>query len=375
MATRRIFGGLVLGTVVALLASEALAIPPWKSLIPFRRVEADANKEYRLTEANGPWLIMATSFAGENASAEAHALVLELRKRYKMEAFVHHQHYDFTKTVMGKGLNRYGDQEKRRYAQARKFDEVAVLVGNYQSVDDPNLQKALKSLKAAKPDSLELQAGQSTSRRYARLREQMKVIAGRSQGESGSMAFSFVTRNPLIPQEFFTAKGLDPFVIKMNKDVEHSLLKCPGVYTVRIATFRGRVEIDQQKISEIQRGGKFPSRLEQAAVDAHRVVEVLRARGVEAYEFHDRYESIVTIGSFNSVGDPRADGKTEINPAVHRIMKSYGPQQTPLAGGALTGMQPRKIDGVMLDVQPIPVRVPKKSVGSAYARARDGLFR
>ena len=43
----------------------------------------------------------------------------------------------------------------------------------------------------------------------------------------------------------------------LNKDLEYSLLKCPGKFTVQVATFRGRVEIDQKKIEEIQKGILF----------------------------------------------------------------------------------------------------------------------
>ena len=44
------------------------------------------------------------------------------------------------------------------------------------------------------------------------------------------------------------------------------------------------------------------SKLEEAAYNAHLLVVALRKQGVEAYEFHDRHESLVTIGSFDSVG-------------------------------------------------------------------------
>ena len=54
------------------------------------------------------------------------------------------------------------------------------------------------------------------------------------------------------------------------------------------------------------------SALEEAGEAAHKLVEVLRNQGYEAYEFHDRGSSIVTVGSFDSVGTPRADGKIEI---------------------------------------------------------------
>ncbi len=45
--------------------------------------------------------------------------------------------------------------------------------------------------------------------------------------------------------------------------------------------------------------------------------------GYDAYEFHDRSSSIVTVGSFDSVGTRRRRGKIEINPTVHKIMPRF----------------------------------------------------
>ena len=36
--------------------------------------------------------------------------------------------------------------------------------------------------------------------------------------------------------------------------------------------------------------------------------------------------STVAVGSFNSVGTPRSDGKIEINPAIHQLMQ-FGAKQ------------------------------------------------
>ena len=110
------------------------------------------------------------------------------------------------------------------------------------------------------------------------------------------------------------------------------------------------------------------SKLEEGAVKAHQIVDALRAQGVEAWEFHDRHESIVTVGSFASVGDPRPDGKLEINPAIHAVMERYKAKPVQLPGQAFAGMSPTKIAGISLDVQPLPVAVPKQSFGQQYAK-------
>ena len=188
------------------------------------------------------------------------------------------------------------------------------------------------------------------------------------------MGNAFVSRNPMLPEEFFAPGGVDKFVLEMNKNVEHSLLDCPGKYSVRVATFRGNVVLDQATIKNIKdQRESMESRLEKAAQNAHDVTMALRKQGVPAFEFHDRHESIVTVGSFDSVTLPykREDGRQEINPAVHEVLKQYGsvPQELP-GGGASPGLQPRRVAGIFLDAQPIPVEVPKRSIGADYVRGR-----
>jgi len=139
---------------------------------------------------------------------------------------------------------------------------------------------------------------------------------------------------------------------------------------VQVAHFTGKVVIDQKEIKAISKGVKeMGSSLAQAAEKAHRMTVALRRKGYEAYEFHDRSASIVTIGSFNSVGSPREDGKIEIDPQIHTIIKTFSAEPGP--GGA---MQPKTItEGKMrisFDIQPIPVEVPKRSVTAALSRDR-----
>ena len=119
-----------------------------------------------------------------------------------------------------------------------------------------------------------------------------------------------------------------------------------------------------------QDAGKITNRLEEAALKAHKLTQALRAKGFEAYEFHDRHQSVVTIGGFDSVGEPRADGKTEINPAVHQMMETFSATRTglQLGGQQVAGLQPKTFGGIPCDAQPIPVLVPKRSLGADYVR-------
>lgn len=371
-------GCLALSLLAALLCavqpSRLCAAKPWELLGSFKRVEADPEKTYRLTEEHGPWMIMATSFAGPGAQKQAQELVLELRKQYNVPAYLHRQTYDFTDRFAGLGLNRYGYPKTMRYYNQKKFDEIAVLVGHFESVNDNQIDKTRDKIRYARPECLDVTKKQSTTQRFFGLRElQRRLTPDKDKRERGPMGKAFVTRNPLLPQEYFTPGGMDPFVEKMNRHVEYSLLKNPGRYTVRVATFRGNTTM---KLDEIQHEStKRPTgKLEQAAIKAHELTMALRRSGVEAYEFHDRYESIVTVGSFDSYGTPRRDGKTEINPRIHQIMQSYGAQRKPLPDRPSLGLVPRGLNGIPFDVQPMPVEVPRTSIATAYAPS-NRLFR
>ena len=103
----------------------------------------------------------------------------------------------------------------------------------------------------------------------------------------------------------------------------------------------------------------------EAAEKAHRLAKALRMKGYEAYEFHDRYASIVTVGSFNSVGTPRSDGRIEINPEIHKIMKTFGAESTTLPGQTTPVTPLKTLVGIPFDIQPIPVEVPKRSISMA----------
>ncbi|NLF69703.1 MAG: hypothetical protein GX575_11685 [Candidatus Anammoximicrobium sp.] len=368
MLQRIFLVGLLAALSFVFSVTPARAAKPWELLIPFKRVEASADKIYRLTDDHGPWMILATSFAGPGAEKQAQTLVLELRKKYNLEAYLHRQTYDFTEPVVGLGLTPLGGPKIMKYANAAKFDEIAVLVGNFETVNDPKVEKLLEQLKYARPECLDVSKNKGTTQRFVGLREiQRRLTPDLDKKQRGPMGNAFVTRNPLLPQEYFVPKGLDPLVEQMNRDVEYSLLKNRGQYSVRVATFRGS---STMKINEAK---KLPSKLEEAAVKAHELTLALRKKGIEAYEFHDRYESIVTIGSFDSVGAEQPGGTMELNPAVHQIMQEYGPKRQPLPGQEAIGLMPRALNGISFDVQPVPVQVPRTTIAASFTSSHRAL--
>jgi hypothetical protein len=351
---------------------------PWSSLLATSRVEADPAKPYTLKEEQGPWIIIACSFNGENAQKQAHDLVLELRKRYRMEAFIHRMDFKLD-DPNGNVQPIFASPHRHQYHMVSEnpnafrdgaIKEIAVVVGNFPAIDDPDAQRVLQKLKLADPECLHPNRGESQSRSLAAwrslqasVRDLPQYIEGRRQ--TGPLAHAFITRNPLLPEDYFAPKGgVDDLVLKMNKNVEYSLLDCPRKYTVQVAHFTGEIIINQDEIRAIETGTKAgPESTKQglanAAEKANELTKALRMKHYEAYEFHDRYASLVTVGSFDSVGTPRADGKIEINPQVYEIIERFRAEPVPGGSGAL---MPKSLVGIFFDVQPIPVEVPKRSI-------------
>jgi len=309
-------------------------------------------------------------------------LVLELRQRFKIEAYSFRQTFDFLQpdATDGMGFDEFGSKKKMRYLHPAKFDEIAVMAGSFTSVEGADTEKSLDMIKHAKPATLGDKYKDQSSQRFAGLRSWYRTVSLASdKRQKGPMGAAFVTRNPLLPDEYFNAKGLDPFLVEINKDLENSLLHCEGNYTVRVATFRG---VDTMKPAEFERlttERKGDAKIDQAALKATALCAALRARGIEAYEFHERTESIVSVGSFSEYGQPRADGKTEINPAMHRIMQEFGPVKRQMRDGT-QGVQARveKVKGysggIPFDHDPWPVQVPRQSVAAAYNQSQS-LYR
>lgn len=233
----------LVGGGLAFLAGTAAADPPWTRLLATHRPDADPEKVYRLTENEGPWLIMAASFAGEGAEKQAQDLVLELRKRYKLAAYIHEMEFEF-KDAEGRGVDRYGDPLKFKY-QRDGGAQYAVLVGDYPDSSDETAQKALRRIKTMTPEAIAIKDGETTNQQLANWREICRW--GTKDKNRGPMSTAFLTTNPLLADEYFAPKGgLDPEVAKWNEPVEYSLLNCPGKYTLQVATFRGKSEIRQE---------------------------------------------------------------------------------------------------------------------------------
>jgi len=349
--------GLAFGLCL-MLASTPVAARAQNGWLPtswFSRTPIDPQGMFPLAENDGPWLVMATTFRGEGAREDARRLVHELRGKNKLDAYTHEKSFDYTGNQQGLGLKPDGTPKKMRYANAEEVIEVAVLVGEFASFDDPRGQKMLAKIKSLRPESLSGGSGKSQS--FSDFR---KLVGLDKNTSKGPMHLAFVIPNPLLPEDFFTRQEVDKFILEMNAGVTYSLLDCPSRYSVRVATFTGAGTFDQKAIAGGGKDAKLESRLVEAAEKAHQLTESLRKNGWQAWEFHDRESSIVCVGSVEQILLPQGTGAASVNPEITRIVNALGPDPAKLANGIL---MPKTINGVMLDVEPKPIDVPRSPAG------------
>jgi len=105
---------------------------------------------------------------------------------------------------------------------------------------------------------------------------------------------------------------------------EHSLLDCKSKYTVRVLTFRGDSEfVSWGKSTSGDEQGQGPSALEQAAERAYIAMKALRVAGYEAFQYHDREQSIVTVGGFDQLGTTDSSNRFVYAADIRAVMERF----------------------------------------------------
>lgn len=272
------------------------------------KVEAVKGKRYTLGPQHGPWMIMAAALrdvpeerrtaGGMSAWEAADQLVYELRMQ-GIPAYTYLQ--DLQMGELKESSGKAAEHDKRKYIA--RHEAIAVLAGSFPSPDDPLAQRVLSYLKNDfHPKFLNDSSNGGILPRLA----SRKAPLGRAH----------MTTNPLMPDSEVKRRTVDPVVQKLNAGEEYSLMNNKGKYSLKIATFRGS-SIVQVGNSVNEKAARhfdkvFGSNLDESGVKAWELTQALRSarkfgydEDFEAYVFHDRFESFVTVGSFNSEQDPR----------------------------------------------------------------------
>lgn len=329
----------------------------------FGKIEAVRGKEYKLSPKHGPWMIMVASFTdvpeerrkkGLTASQAANQLVYEIRK-LGVPAYTYHRDQ-----LLGQvnESSKSGNRRDKSYI-ARK-DQIAVVAGNFGRADDPQAKKILEYFKKKfEPQFLK-------DDRYG-------GIISKTPGRPTALSRAQMTTNPLMSSDDVKRKTIDPLVKRLNADMQYSLLKNKGKYTLRVATFKGTSSIVQVGNQQPKKAKNIFEKmlgdsLDESGKKAWELTETLRAarkvgygRDFEAYVYHDRYSSIVTVGSFDSPSDPRIaeyarrfSGK----PRMHNGQEVLTAETLTIPANIPAGRTPDKY--WMFDAKPRLIEVPGK---------------
>lgn len=325
-------------------------------------VEAVKGKRYVLSPQNGLWMIMVAAISdvpeerrtedGLTAWEAADLLVYELR-RQGIPAYTWLQSMEVD-TVKSFSASRASRDERKYIA---RHEAIAVLAGNFPTPEDKDAKQILSFIKH------DFQPSFLSDKRSG-------GILPQTPGRPGPLARAHMTVNPLLSVEDVKRRSVDPLVRSLNADMEYSLLKNPGRYSLKVATFTGGSvvqvgnQVSEKAQSFFERG--MGSSLDESAVKAWELTEALRMasklgydRNFDAWVYHDRYRSVVTVGSFDRPDDPRLEelrkafsgkertheGREVLTAEVFSIPKNLKP-----------GQQPEKL--WMFDVDPRPIEVP-----------------
>ncbi len=296
--------------------------------------------ELILGKEHGPFMVLAHTFRGPEATRYAHALALELRNRFHLPAYIFHARIKPGNSNIRK-VQPTADHQIRNGIitepeASRMYDEAAVLVGNCKSIDESqDLMKQVKKLHPVTLDGLPtiwtwrkqgLKRAMMTTNPYVAaqyLYPGKKHVLPQQPGQpfdtSAALANlgqkrddSVIMVNGVIVQDnnpSGAAPVVDDPLIKQMNGGPRSLFKCPGTYTLQVAEFLGRTSTDPNDPRFRSEGLLRQSPLAAAGDQAESLAESLEKckalpRGIRAYVFHDRHSSKVLLGGFQSENDP-----------------------------------------------------------------------
>lgn len=272
-----------------------------------QRIDATQGRQYRITKQHGPWMIMVVSLTetpqdrrrpGISPAEAADQLVYALRKRnIPAYAFRLSDHPGNRLAMSSPG----GNSENFRYRAAR--DSICVLAGNYSKSKSTVAKRTLKYIKSLEMARLNLDW-------------EYDSVFYSTPGQPRPFSGAFLTYNPLFTPQEIESQKRDTLLLRMNAAGDYSIINNSGRYTLVVASFKGRSLMQVGRSSQRGRAEEFKisGTLNDAALRAWKVTEMLRegifdgrqkGRTFEAWCFHDRYKSMVTVGSFDGPHDPR----------------------------------------------------------------------
>ncbi|MFT3878875.1 MAG: hypothetical protein QM703_04335 [Gemmatales bacterium] len=304
--------------------------------------------KYPLTPREGPWLIHVASFRGDQSLDFAQRLAEEVRTKHRLLSFVYSMNekdaMDDREQLRQYQMKMIGSDkvaetnEPQKFKTVRIIKEYSVFVGNY-----PTMEKArehTEDIKAFPPPTSIPEYGLSLfneSNAAAKADPQGSEIANlfklktttRSEDRKllsakvgNPFRQAFVVRNPFLAQSKIKTVvnqhapvPMDPSWPGLNEKEKYSIFTNAKPWTLVVAKFAPPTDVQTTATgSVVQTGVGLPGQnlgkgLEAAAETARQVADLLRdgGKGYDAYVFHTRQYSLVTVGAFDSRYDPKME--------------------------------------------------------------------
>ena len=383
---------LVFASTLAASPNEATAQGNVLTRLFSRKKEDLTAEQLMLKPEHGPWMILAIVLEGDNAAARATMLANEIRHEFQTPAFVWKRSSDST-GVLGAVTQEFNNLDgtktiykaQKRYRNATRKNTYAVLVGDFAELNDPRADDMLQRIRRASPQTLinanaENAVQKSRAMLWARTDQANNDPASVNNRrltqykDKGTMGAAMITKNPLLPFDFLHSKTMDDFVVKMNKQVEHSILENKGRFTTRVASFTGYSATTLIKQKNQDQTASATDVLDHAALQADRLTKALRKKGVEAYQYHDKFGSYVTIGSFEELGKQDGNGGFQYNPEMEAILEHWCGYRDVTAKDRITGavshtQSVNSLDKIPFDIEGKHMAVPKPESKGFYRPA------
>ena len=334
-------------------------------LVAAEKIDATPGRKYKLTKQHGPWMIMVATLyeappdrkkEGMSHEEAADKLVYELR-RLSIPAYTFSM--DEVTTPI-ETTDRLGRAAKRKYRSQK--GGICVVAGNYNSTEDSIAKKTLEFIKSYDPKSWKNDAS-------------FRPTPGNPKQLSGA----FLSINPMLAPEEVASRKRDPLLLKLNAGSEYSIMDNKGKYTLVIATFTGRsqTEVGEGNFKKAIDEFKVSGSLDDAGDRARKVAIMLRegmidgrnkGQKYDAFVFHDRYKSVVTVGSFDTPNDPRIVQMAE----VFGAKTIAGQNGKPVLAGEGIVIPGKVPDPVVFDPKPKLIDVPKLVADSTAKPTSSG---
>lgn len=332
-------------------------------------VATEANIKYPLSAREGPWMIHIGSFRGDEALDFAHRFAEEARTKHRLLTYIYSMNEEDAvkerERIRQEQLKLIGSEkvaqsnEPQKLKTVRVVKEYSVFVGNFADMEKARYEAA--RIKEFPPPASIPEYGihlynESTTRAKAdpvqgdlasifKLKSPTGSEEGKRLNQSRGNPYrqAFVVRNPLASRAQSNAVTqvnqsapipMDPSWKELNEKEKHSIFTNPKKWTLVVAMFSPPSEVQSSITGSVVQTGFRSSAndlgkgLERAAETARQLAELLRdgGKGYDAYVFHTRQYSLVTVGAFESRFDPNMEQAWSIlNNFAESQAKTKGP--------------------------------------------------